>query len=379
MTDASDGTRLLPGERVLWEGRRGPRTWSASEDGMLLLLLLFLVGSVPTVFLGTASNRTFPLLAAAAALCLAGLALAARRRLDRNPDRYLLTDRRLVVSTGDGRTSASYGLHHLDAPQLVPRGPRRSEVRFGAPAGYGNASRTLPPLPQPVLHGLPAAEAPHVLELATAAHRAVLSGTLPPLPAPPAIALPGIYARAVRLMPGERVHWTGQPVDPPLWLSPYEAAVTGLPALMGLFGLGVFITRTHLPWPLALLPVLAGLVSESVRLLGRQRRIRASRYVLTDRRLIVLVHGRVLAAPPHAVRPTLLRHDRVLQLVPRTSRRFLFEPRRTWDLDPVSPISPATLVALPDPAAAHLLLACTLLPRLHPAAERADAERPVTG
>ncbi|GLW53903.1 hypothetical protein [Kitasatospora phosalacinea] len=235
---APDGTRLLPGERVLWQGRqrwRGLRAWAAEHAALLWCTVPGLAGFALLASLddrpgGGWHHRAVHalLLALLAPIALGVLAAAAA-----GPDRYLLTDRRLVVRSDRGRTETSYplgpdgrggGLFHLPGHRTVLVGTLDPEHRPGP--------SVLPPLPGPAVRGPDTAEALDLLARAARGRRGLPWTALPAPPDPPA-ALPDALARAVRLLPGERVHWTGRPVRPPLWLSRYEAAVSGVPAVLG--------------------------------------------------------------------------------------------------------------------------------------------------
>ncbi|MFB7944508.1 hypothetical protein ACFC6L_06260 [Kitasatospora phosalacinea] len=369
MAGAPDGTRLLPGERVLWQGRqrwRGLRTWGAEHAALLWFTVpgiaeFALLASVDDRPGGGWHHRAVHalLLALLAPTALSVLAAAAA-----GPDRYLLTDRRLVVRSGRGRTETSYPLGPDGRRGGIFHLPDRRTVHVGTPdPDRRPGPSVLPPRPGPAVRGPGTAEAVDLLVRA-GGRRGLPWTALPAPPDPPAV-LPDALARAVRLLPRERVHWTGRPVRPPLWLSRYEAAVSGVPAVLGaalLVSAGFVLERALLPFllPLLVLPVL-----EAVRLLRRRRRIRASHYLLTDRRLLVLLPGDPPVELPLGPLVAVQRHGRTVQLTLRSAppapRRL--DPRLRWGAAPATTADPPTLIALPDPDAVHHLLVALVTDR----------------
>ena len=375
---------LLPGERLLWAGRRARLRWSNGEK----LILLYLLVAVPLILVGWFWQQLRQDAAPAFETVIAALVAAQWLGYvwyllvvvpgNRRAEVYRITDLRVMATTGRLRPyTVSAWLYQIRQPEV--RGSVQEADLLFQPdsAGVRTAFRTLfttgsqgrsrPRATFPVFRTL--ADAETAREIALTARRELLSGSVDvpaglraaadaDLPAPPEI----------QLAPGERVLWTGGPGHAPWWFGPtdrFQSAAAALFCTVAWAGGLTAVLGYDAPPPM-LVPVLGvggiALYLAVGRVLLRRRRGVGCRYVLTDRRLISSWRGRRPTCfgsaledcfPPDAV-------DGVLLARPTSSARS----RRSSLSDAAWPFVPGqspALAALADPESARVAIAAAQL------------------
>lgn len=186
--------------------------------------------------------------------------------------------------------------------------------------------------------------------------------------APPAGAAepPGLVLDA-----GEQVLWTGRPREVPWWFGSADIA-TSLRLACGVVAFGlvagvVFAGVAVAQYAFGSLALLALYLAVG-RVLVRRWRIRHSRYVLTDRRLVVTWRGRgksVAQAPLSTLRPpTIWGRSLLIETVPTRSPSVHYWRRLTW---PAATNTAPCLIGIDDLASVRDLLCAAQL------AQRASA------
>jgi hypothetical protein len=300
---------LLPGERLLWTGRPARGRVIVTDlvfPGLLLAVLLLSAA----VFSGRSSDHSsgtgpsgFGVFAVSLVLSLAGLIAATVWALRTKPDElrrtvYQVTDRRVLITTGSGRTWAAY-LDQLAEPVLVPQRSGTADVTLRATEKFSlsslNNRQSLPRAftpgdqgPFPVLRELPDAEAAR--QAVSTGRERMLRGMLD---VPPVTVLPGGAQQSGFVpAPGERILWAGHPQAVPWWFGTADIAFSAYFACyLAVIGfMASWMTDAKAPL-IALAFFIPGAVLVFAypavgRLFRRRARIRRSTYILTSARLI---------------------------------------------------------------------------------------------
>jgi len=164
---------------------------------------------------------------------------------------------------------------------------------------------------------------------------------------------------------GEAVRWTGRPREVPWWFGSADI-VTSLRPTFGVVAFGLLagvafagvVVAQYAFGSLAL----AALYLAAGRVLARRRRIRHSRYVLTDRRLIVTWRGRgksVAQASLVTLRPpTIWGQSLLIETVPTRPPSVHYWRRLTW---PAATNTAPSLIGIDDPASVRDLICAAQL------------------
>jgi hypothetical protein len=376
MVDSGDF--LLPGERLLWAGRPAKAVVVPTDLVWPALIAASLIAGIAAHGPGQSKSFGYTLIAEQAVLACIAIALAVRA-LHVRPKAlirvvYQVTDRRvLVITTGQPdrrRVWAAY-LDQLPEPAVKPRRDgtadlflRPQQTLLSAVQGLMTRQEMLPglvsgrPRAFPVLRALPDAE--RVRQEIAAGRDRMLRGLLD---VPPAFPLPaGMPPPDVRLIPGERVLWSGRPETIPWWFGGGDIAVSAVLFAFVLFAIpaDMWAHGTNAP-PiiLAAIPcmVIAVFGYPAVgRLLVRRLRIKRSVYVLTSMRLITIWAARSRAGQFAGTTAPLSR-----LLPPEVSGgTILMNPawpvpggRASWAelLWPAATTKPPQLVGVPEPGA----------------------------
>ena len=303
MSDSEAG--LLPGERLLWTGR--PARGRVIITDLALAGLLLAVLLVSGVQFGARGAEHGPgglgEFAVSMALALAGLIAATVWALRVKPDQlrrtvYQVTDRRVLITMGSGRSWAAY-LDQLAEPAVVPQRGGTADVTLRRKAMFSFSSlNNRQSLPRaftpgergtfPVLFDLPDAEVAR--QVISTGRERMLRGMLD---TSPVSALPSSTQQTGFVpAPGERILWAGYPQAVPWWFGPADIAFSvyfaGCVAVTGLMASWMTAVKSPLIAFAFFIPgaVLVFGYPAVGRVFRRRARIRRSTYILTSARLI---------------------------------------------------------------------------------------------
>ena len=351
---------LLPGERVLWSGRPGrvpvPRRRVVRKALWLVydLAVFFLALAVVLQFRfeDAFARRGGPLFWLVMALALVALVLptlgdVVRMTLVRSAQLrgawYQVSNLRVMVTSGRRpRYTWSVYLDQIE-DAVTTHADGTADINLAGPV---------------FLYGI--REPDQVLQVITDARPRMLddlAGVAPPAGAaePPDLVLDA----------GEQVLWTGRPREVPWWFGSADIA-TSLRLACGVVAFGlvagvVFAGVAVAQYTFGSLALLA-LYLAAGRVLVRRRRIRHSRYVLTDRRLVVSWRGRgksVAQAPLSALRPPMIwGRSLLIETVPTRSPSVHYWRRLTW---PAASNAAPCLIGIDDLASVRDLLCAAQL------------------
>jgi hypothetical protein len=374
------GDFLLPGERLLWTGRPAKAVVVPTDLVWPMLIMASLIVGIASYGPGPLG---FAVIAEQAALACVAIALAVRA-LHVKPKAliqavYQVTDRRVLVSTtsqsGRRRVWAAY-LDQVAEPAVKPRRDgiadlflRPQRTLLSSVMDLMTRQETLPGLLPgrqrafPVLRALPDAE--RVCQEMAAGRDRMLRGMLDIPPAFPLSA--GMPPPDIRLMPGERVLWSGRPATIPWWFGGADVAGSAVLFAFVLFAIPAELWAHSTKAPLIILAAIPCMVIAVFgypavgRLLVRRLRIKRSAYVLTDIRLIT-----TWAAHPHAGQFAGTTAQLSQLLPPEVAGdTILMNPawpvpggRASWAqlLWPAATTDPPQLVSVPDPQAVAAMI-----------------------
>lgn len=376
---------LLPGERMLWTGQPSRVRVRLADVGVSLYELAALAvvavissgqwHSLPVLL------RAFMVIIVAGAVIQVAVMLAYRVMIRPRQSRqtvYQITDWRVVVTTGL-RTRRSWSAYldqisepalrrHRDGSQdLVLRassGPVMRRMLAGT-LGSGPFS-SLGQSSVPDLRSV--ADALQAQQIAVAARQRMLNGLAVPVPAPAGLVTAPLPA-GVALEPGERVLWTGRPMQVPWWFGAQDMYLSafGLVWLIcvGLMG-ALAVTGGSGAFLVVLVPFAAagGLYPAAGRLIHRRMRIRRSMYLITDRRLIASwqLGGQpvTVLAPLGQLLPPAARWQALFTDLADLSKQGRSAGWKSL-LWPAATTTPPALIGIADPQAAYELIAAAQL------------------
>jgi hypothetical protein len=304
MADAEAG--LLPGEHLLWTGRPARARVILGDliyPGLLTAaLLVALTLSLPRGLVPAPDGLGVQVVAMVAAL--AGLIATVVRALRVKPAElrrtvYQVTDRRILITTGTGRTWAAY-LDQLAEPVVVPQPDGTADLTLRPKEKFSSAvlANRREPLPRaytpgaqqpfPVLRGLADAEAAR--QVISTGRQRMLQGALDV----PAAGGPSGSTEDTGFVPapGEQVLWAGRPQAAPWWFGTADIVFSAYFATF-IVAIG-FSFRWARSTGAPLIPITAFCTVAALafgypaigRVLRRRARIRQSAYILTDSRLV---------------------------------------------------------------------------------------------
>jgi hypothetical protein len=355
--------RLLPGERLLWSARPGrvPVPWRhVARKAMSLVFDAAIFVLVLTVLTQLRHQDAFarregPAFWLVMALVLAALVLPALGDVARlallRPAQlrqavYQVSNLRVLVTSGRRpRFTWSAYLDQIEGPAVTRHADGTADLNLaGAVVMYGVRE------PDQVMQVIADAR-PRMLDDAACVTR-------------PAGA---VESTGLVLDPGEQVLWTGRPRSVPWWFGSTEVGkslrfVCGVVAF-GLLAGVVFAGVAAAQYAFAAL-ALAALYLAAGRVIARRQRIRHSRYVLTDRRLIVTWRGRgksVAQAPLIALRPpTIWGQSLMIGTVPARPPSVHYWKALTW---PAATNAAPSLIRIDDPVTVRDLICAAQLAR----------------
>jgi hypothetical protein len=366
------GEWALGGERSLWTGRAARGRITPGEAGLALYLVAALV-----VLAVLASHwlRQLPAIvevlvaiawgvgALQSIWMLVTLLVIGPARLRRTV--YEVTNYRVIVSGGRGRgdVTSAY-LDQIGAPTVRPHPGGTGDVRLRTGGGRTQGSLLTglfqsggfgPSVVSPVtvLREVPDAE--QACQVIAEAQRRMRDAVADAPPPQGRFVDPAVPAE-IALGRGEDVLWTGGPGRIPWWFSWSDLYLTVFALLWLAFvaGMGVFVARSGSPlfliW-LGLMALAGGVYPAAGRVVHRRLRIKRSRYVLTNRRLITALRplrggGPVLVqAPLGALLPPALRGPLLMTGLasPDSSSRRTGWKGLTW---PATTVTPPVFIGL---------------------------------
>jgi hypothetical protein len=380
MSELTAARELLPEEQCLWSGGPALARIRPGDFGIsaYLLAVLVLMAVIAPGFV-----RRLPVIVAVlVAIVWGGIALqligqliyllVLRPRI-RRAQAYMVTDRRVVVTTGlRGRRTWSAYLNQVDEPVVGSQRDGTADIRLQdrpEPRRRALAAGVVFPVTSqpdiPVLHDIAGAEG--VQLIAAQARRRMLArgtGAQPPAAASSSVPVPD----GVTLQHAERTLWTGRAGQVPVWFGPEDIYIS----VFGLVWLAVaaFICAltavSGYAWTLVFFipfAIAGGLYPAAGRLVHRRMRIRRSAYVLTDRRLItywrlrepVVVQDELDALLPPEIRGSMI-ITRPAQ--PPSSQRLGGFKNLAW---PAASTCPPVLIGIADPVAVRDLICAAQL------------------
>ena len=339
--------RLLPGERLLWSARPGrvPVPWrhvarkaiSLVFDAAIFVLVLTVLTQLRHQ--DAFARREGPAFWLVMALVLAALVLPALGDVARlallRPAQlrqavYQVSNLRVLVTSGRRpRFTWSAYLDQIEGPAVTRHADGTADLNLaGAVVMYG------------------VREPDQVMQVITDARPRMLDDA--PCVTRPADA---VESAGLVLDPGEQVLWTGRPRSVPWWFGSTDVG-NSLRFVCGVVAFGllavVFAGVAVAEYALAAL-ALAALYLAAGRVIARRQRIRHSRYVLTDRRLIATWRGRgksVAQAPLIALRPpTIWGQSLMIGTVPARPPSVHYWKVLTW---PAATNAAPSLIGIDD-------------------------------
>jgi len=382
------GGFLLPGERLLWTGRPAKAAVVLTDLVWPAIILAPLIVAIAGYGLSPRKSFGSAIIAEQALLACVAIALAVWA-LHVRPKAllqavYQVTDRRVLVITTSRpdrrRVWAAY-LDQLAEPAVKPRRDgtedlflRPQQTLLSTVMGLMRRQEMLPgllpgrPRAFPVLRALPDAEL--VRQEIGAGRDRMMRGMLD---IPPAFAQSaGTPPPDIRLMPGERVLWSGRPATIPWWFGGGDIAGSAVLFAFVLSAIPADLWAHSTKAPPIILAAIPCMMTAIFgypavgRVLVRRLRIKRSVYVLTTIRLISTWAARSQArqfagttAPLSRLLPPEVTGDTILMNpawpVPngRASWAQLLWPAATTD--------PPQLVGVPDPQAVAAMVCAAQL------------------